>query len=204
MRSTKLVAGVLMLVAATTACAVAQTGAAIPVAERTTVSSAPNDYGAPRVSAPLDVTRFLALPCTVLTSVQLQSLALPLSGKPDTDSAIARSVGPGCFWLNSDIERSTNGVSFTVGNKSGLSDIYRGRAEGKFRGYFEPTTVESYPAVFTDAGDYRGDGTCSMSVGVSDSLAFLVTEQGPIKGLGSCYRAKEVATAVVRTLKGDG
>ena len=151
---------------------------------------------------PLDVTRFLSQPCAVLTPAQLQSLALPSPGTPDTDSAIAKAAGPACAWQNSN--GSTNGVSFTTGNQHGLADLYRGHEEGKFAGYFEPTTVESYPAVFKDVADYRGQGTCALSVGVTDSLTFLTSELGSLKGSASCDRAKQVATAVVQTLKGGG
>lgn len=158
-----------------------------------------DDYGAPRVAAPLDATPFLTKPCTVLTPPQLQVLDLP-AGTSDTDSSLAKSSGPGCFWTNSD-SRSTVGFGFMTGNKNGLSDTYRGR--DRFRGYFTPTDVDGYPAVFNDVGDYRADGTCGMTTGISDTLTFIVSERGRL-GVKSCDRVRQIASMVIKTVKSGG
>jgi hypothetical protein len=158
-----------------------------------------NTYGAPRVTSALDGTAFFTKPCDVLTAAQLQTLNLP-PGKPDTDSAVARSSGPGCGWTNSDT-RSTVGVGFLSGNKNGLSDTYRGR--DRFTGYFEPTEVDGYPAVFNDTSDFRPQGTCIMTVGISNTLTFIASERGRL-GQKSCDRAKQVASMVIQTIKSGG
>ncbi|MBP2331015.1 hypothetical protein JOF56_011400 [Kibdelosporangium banguiense] len=93
------------------------------------------------------------------------------------------------------------GVGFLVGNKNGLSDIYRGR--DRFKGYFEPTQVDGYPAVFSDSGDYRSQGTCGIAVGISDTMTIRVSEQGRL-GVKSCDRAKQVASMVIQTIKAGG
>jgi hypothetical protein len=164
-----------------------------------TPPSEDNMYGAPRVSDPLNATRFLARPCDVLTQSQMKTFGISKPGKPDTESEIANRVGPGCTWTADSAVNSTIGFGFTTGNKHGLSDIYRGRSRFD---YFEETTVEGYPAVFNGAPDSRAQGVCGITVGITDTLTFLLSEQGGRKGQGSCDRAKQVAAAVIATLKG--
>ncbi|MFB9305310.1 DUF3558 domain-containing protein [Kibdelosporangium philippinense] len=171
-------------------------------AASTSATTSGNDSEAPRVSVPLDASKFLSQPCAILAPAQLKDLNLQAQGKPDTDSQIAKTSGPSCSWRNSDA--SANSVSFTTGNKNGLSDTYRAHRQGQFGGYFEPTDVTGYPAVFRDIKDFRNNGTCNLTVGISDTLTFLVTEQGPLKGAASCDRAKQVASLVIETLKRGG
>lgn len=156
-------------------------------------------YGAPRVSRPLDASRFLARQCDVLTQAQLQTFGISNAGKPDTDSEIAKRVGPGCAWTADPAVNSTISVGFTTANKNGLSDTYRGRSRFD---YFEETTVDGYPAVFNGTPDGRRQGICGITVGISDQLTFFTSEQGGRKGQASCDRAKNVATSVIATLKG--
>lgn len=195
-------------------CSDSQPGAptAMPTAGEPTNSSVPsnepstpaptNRYGAPRVASPLDATTFLTQPCAALTPQQLRDLDMPVQGKPDTDSAVAKHSGPGCGWTNSDLANGI-GVSFTTGNKNGLADLYRARGEGKWTGYWEETTVDGYPGVFHGTTDLRSRGDCALAVGISDSLAFLVSEVGQLKEK-SCDFAQQVAAAVVETLKRGG
>jgi hypothetical protein len=167
--------------------------------QTTSPASEDQTYGAPRVSNSLDASRFLTRPCDVLSQTQLTSFGVSRLGKPDTDSQIAKQVGPGCTW-NADPEvNSTIGVGFLTGNKRGLSDTYRGRSQFD---YFDETTVDGYPAVFADGTDGRPAGRCNITVGISDTLAFSASEQGGRKGQDSCDRAKQVAAAVIATLKG--
>lgn len=167
-----------------------------------TPSSQPSEdrtYGAPRVSHPLDANRFLTRPCDVLTQAQLQTFGVSKAGKPDTDSEIAKRVGPGCAWIADPEVNSTISIGFMTANKNGLSDTYRSRSRFD---YFEETTVDGYPAVFNGAPDGRPQGICGITVGISDQLTFFISEQGGRKGQASCDRARDVATAVIMTLKG--
>lgn len=168
----------------------------------TSATGSSNRYGAPRVAQPLDATKFLAQPCSALTAQQLSNLNLPAQGKADTDSPIAKNSGPSCEWINSDTATSV-GLSFTTGNKNGLADLYRANKEGKWTGYWEETTVSSYPGVFHGVTDARAQGSCNLAVGVSESLTFLVDIGGRLKEQ-SCDFAKQVAAAVVDTLKAGG
>jgi hypothetical protein len=167
--------------------------------DRPTSTSSGGTNGAPPVVHPLDATRFLTRPCDVLSPAQLAILGISAPGKPTTTGAVAAQAGPFCTWHAAPEVNSTVGVGFLTGNKNGLSDTYRGRSDF---GYFEETTVDGYPAVFADGNDGRPVGACGIAVGISDTLAFSVSEQGNRKGQASCDRAKQVATAVLATLKG--
>lgn len=175
---------------------------------RTTTSAAPstskNDrYGAPDVQNPLDASKFLPQPCAVLTAEQMKPFNISKPGKPTTTGAVAETVGPYCSWTSED-EPTSRGFSVGLlpGNKNGLADTYRGRKQFK---YFEPTTVDGYPAVFNDGIDARPSGSCSITVGISQTLAFGASEtSGKGVGPGACEGARQLASAVIATLKAGG
>jgi hypothetical protein len=169
--------------------------------ETTTTSSADPSDGVPGVADPLDATGFFAEPCTVLSQVQLATFDVSRPGVPATTGAVAEYAGPFCSWHAATELASTIGVGFITGNKNGLSDIYRGR--DRF-GYFIPTSVDGYPAVFADLSDGREAGRCSVAVGVSETQMIRASEQGRLDAQGSCDRAKQVAAAALATLKAGG
>jgi hypothetical protein len=104
-------------------------------------------------------------------------------------------LGPRCAWHGAT---GSIGVGFLTRNKGGLSDTYRGR---DLEAYFEETTVDGYPAVFVDAIDSRPRGNCGLVVGISDTLTIDVLEQGRLDAAGACARVKQVAAAVIATMK---
>jgi hypothetical protein len=154
------------------------------------------------VSNPLDATKYVSQPCGVLSSATLKSLNITKPGKPDTDSQVAKTAGPYCGWFSDDqpIPKSYD-VGLLTGNKNGLSDTYRG-GKRAFPGYFEPTDVSGYPAVFNDGADGRPTGRCNITVGISDTLAFRAATTFTSKeGAASCDAAKQLASAVIQKLK---
>lgn len=163
-----------------------------------TSSGSEDRYGAPKVDKPLDASKYLTQPCLAISSGLLESLALPTDGKPDTEGAIG-SRAPSCSW-RAGPELASAG--FLKANKNGLTDLYRGNASHP-EAYWEETTVDGYPGVFHGTPDSRGAGQCALAVGLSEALAMLVLESGRL-GTGSCDRAKKVAEAVIKTLKGQG
>lgn len=152
-------------------------------------------YGAPRVSNPLDASKFLTQPCAVLSQTQLAHFDIRRPGEPDTESAVAREAGPRCVWYT---EGGIFGMGFLTGNKNGLSDTYRGRSRFNF---WEETTVEGYPAVFNDPSDGRPAGACNLTVGISDTLTFRALDNSGRTGQAACDRTKEYAAAIIQTLK---
>jgi hypothetical protein len=205
LRMVRIAVCVLLIAVVATGCMSQQNGSPTAEPDSTgtgaSASTAPTNggtYGAPRVSNPLDATKFLSQPCAVLTKVQLESFGVSQPGEPDTDSDIAKVSGPGCLWHARPEVSSTIGMSFLTGNKNGLSDTYRGRDRFEF---FEETAVSGYPAVFNDLSDGRPHGDCNITVGISDTLAFRAREDGDLVGQAVCDRAKQVAAAVIATLK---
>lgn len=161
-------------------------------------SSAPS---APKVGRPLDATKYLKSPCSVLTSHQLARLDVDGPGNPDTSSGLAAYGGPSCAWSNRE-EANGIAIGFPVGNARGLADLYRGDAAGLFP-YFEPTEITGYPAVLADRSDRRADGFCQVAVGLSDKLTFIARKNNG-DGFQSCSDAKQIAAAALRTVKGNG
>ncbi|OLF07535.1 hypothetical protein BLA60_26810 [Actinophytocola xinjiangensis] len=153
---------------------------------------------APRVVDPLDVSRYLTEPCETLTTDQLTTLDIPGSGTPETTGAIAENAGPFCSWSSSTTSDAVT-IGFLTSNKGGLSDNYRAQREFD---YFEPTTVDDYPAVFTERLDRRPTGTCNIVVGVADDMAFRATANTDLDARGACERAKQVAAAALATIRG--
>jgi hypothetical protein len=129
----------------------------------------------------------------------MKTFGISKPGEPTTTGPTAEQAGPFCTWTADSAVNSTAGVGFITGNKQGLSDVYRGRSRFE---YFEETSVAAYPAVFASLHDGRAQGACDIAVGISDTLIFRASEQGGRKGQGACDRAKQVAAAVIVTLKG--
>jgi hypothetical protein len=171
-----------------------------PPPNTTSAANPGNRFGAPEVQNPLDATKQLANPCASLTESQLGVLGLAGPAIPG-DEASFEDLGPYCAW------RDTSGSArFTIGyivpNASGLADLYRGQDDGQWA-YWEPTTVNGYPGVWQSATDQRKRGHCTISVGISEELHFSVTSRGGEPDT-ACDQVKDVASAVVDTLKSGG
>ena len=208
----KLSAGIAVAMVLVAGCSDKQPGTATPATTtgggtgtstgRTTPTT-PSSGGAPTVKDPIDASKFIPQPCTALSATTLKQLNISRPGVPDTESAVAKSSGPFCTWHTDDQPTNMSyGVGFLTGNKNGLSDTYRGGKKA-FPGYFEPTEVGGYPAVFNGLTDDRPTGACNITVGISSSLAFRVGLEGS-KDVGTkgCDLVKQVAAAVIQTLKG--
>lgn len=172
-----------------------------PTASDPPVPSSSDDVQAPRVDQPLDVTEFLPNPCEVLTADQLAGFQVTTPGRPNTTGAVAENVGPACNWTT-DLEIPSGlSVSFITGNENGLTDIYRLHADGQFPD-FEPTEVDGYPAVIANAlADDRANGHCGINVGISNELVFFVQQTGRLDAEESCARVRQIAEAVLVTVK---
>ena len=169
---------------------------------RTAPTTTPSG-GAPAVKNPLDASKLIPQPCTALSAPTLKQLNVSRPGIPDTTSAVATSSGPSCIWHTDDqpLNKSYD-VGFLTGNKNGLADTYRG-GKNDFPGYFEPTEVDGYPAVFNGLTEDRPAGSCNITIGISNSLSFRVgLTADKDTGTKSCDLVKQVASAVILTLKG--
>ena len=128
----------------------------------------------------------------------------PMKHQLSTSPSMSRPRGQGGPYLGGDPTTwRPKGfeVGFIVPNEHGLADIIRGGKEA-LPGYFEPTEVDGYPAVFNDLVDGRTRGICQITVGISDTLAFRAAEQSSREvGVKACDNAKQLAAAVIQTLK---
>jgi Protein of unknown function (DUF3558) len=164
-----------------------------------TSSPPPRTETAPTVKDPLDASRYLDRPCTVLNDAQLAGLGVIRPGISETEGAIAENIGPQCIWHAEPEVNSTIDVGFITADEHGLGGLYAARETQE---YFEETTVGGYPAVFHSGVDLRERGSCNISVGISHTLSFRSAEEGVLDASRACARAKKVAEAVVTTLKG--
>jgi Protein of unknown function (DUF3558) len=152
---------------------------------------------APRVPVALPVADLTSNPCSALSSDQVTQIGL--TGSADLTQG---QTGPNCRWRSATVSENLVNISPMIVNKNGLSDIYANKAKNA---YFEPTTINGYPAVYTDLADLRSTGDCALWVGVTDQLAVSVSAQisfGVNKST-PCPVAQRVATAMVQHLQGS-
>ncbi|SDN72600.1 DUF3558 domain-containing protein [Allokutzneria albata] len=150
-----------------------------------------------RVPAPLAVHDLSGNPCSGLADSQATAIGLAAPGK-----TAEGQTGKSCRWQSAAHDANKIFISPLSVQQSGLTGVYATRGTAK---YFEPATVEGYPAVYADNADLRPSGSCALWVGVTDQLAVGVTSSilvGPnVKN--PCPIVKEVAAAMVRHLKGS-
>jgi hypothetical protein len=164
-------------------------------------SSAPaggSQVTAPRVATPLKGDKFTADPCSTLSTAQLTEFAIANPGEKTSNND-----GTICNWQSGTSGQKTGiAVIFAPSVKNGLSNAYSLNSSGTYKdGYFEPTEISGYPAVYNDLSDQRASGTCNLTVGISDQSVFGVVVQGRA-GTDGCKAASNVAKAVLQTIKG--
>ncbi len=148
-----------------------------------------------KVATPLRTQALVGDPCTAIGDSDSTAIGLAMPGKRMQQSSLS-----GCQWLSSQFVQNSVGIIPVTLNKHGLSDIY---AQKDQQAYFEPFSLDGYPAAYASKSDDRGHGTCNLYVGVTDRLAVGVSA---IIGTGKyrntpCDAAKLVASAMVNHLK---
>ncbi|WP_245589410.1 DUF3558 domain-containing protein [Amycolatopsis balhimycina] len=196
------VAAVLLLLAG---CSSEKTGSASPAPNASASPGASVNPDVPKVSAPLDVSKYTSKPCDIVPASVLSSLRFTDAGDTQLRDNGFGAGGPGCAW-----KISGEGVSMQViiatGNRDrglgGLTGLYGAHENGQFPFLEKAPDVEGYPAIYIDKKDRRPNGNCSLDVGVADDLAIGVYAGGYEGQQDSCAAAQKVAAAVVTTLKG--
>ncbi|WP_084470465.1 DUF3558 domain-containing protein [Amycolatopsis benzoatilytica] len=149
----------------------------------------------PPVPSQLKVDKFLADPCSMLTAQQLSTLKL---SKPERDS---NSTGISCAWQFGDGYTNLS-ASFLTSVPNGLTNAYSQKAAGYYAsGYFEPTSINGFPAVLADSRDRRDQGHISMLLGLSDKTEMLILIQAS-PGTNVKAGATNFAKAIVSTIQG--
>ena len=177
----------------------------------TPASSAPQSSGAssnpdiPKVANPLDPSKYLSEPCTIVPASALSALKFTDPGTAQQRDEGLGAAGPSCGW-----QVRGEGLSMVViiatGNRDrgagGLAGLYTAHETGQFP-FLEPAPeVEGYPAVYVDKRDRRPNGFCSLDMGVADDLVIAVHSGGYEGADDSCAAASQVAAAIITTLKG--
>lgn len=154
----------------------------------------------PRVAHPLQTAEFSADPqatCSVLTVAQVRALGIHLAGQPKPSRDPAGD--PGCLW--SDESSGLNiGVGFPAGKNIGLDNTYKLNQSGWFA-YFEPTTIDGYPAVWAAGADQRNNGECVLNIGIADNLEAIL-DVARARNRADCLRlGRRLAASVITTIK---
>jgi hypothetical protein len=162
-------------------------------------STSRNLYGAPHVAHPLDVSRFLKKPCSVLSHRQIQHLHKTIEMATGTKPGGIGGPEPGCSLVGGTNAAHEYGGSWSfLTDGYGLASVYSQRSSF---GVFKPLgRLHGYPALIAFAAP--SDVRCTVGVGVSDKLAVTFTMKvglnPPVK---PCTATKKLAAAAVATMK---
>ncbi|HWD04532.1 MAG TPA: DUF3558 domain-containing protein [Amycolatopsis sp.] len=158
-------------------------------------SNAPDGGAGPKVPAPLPAQDLLNDPCTALNASEASQVGLAYPGSKVTEGLVS------CRFTSSGSDQNFVHVTPVPQNNGGISDIYSQKSK---QAYFEPASIDGYPAVYADTQDGRTSGTCTLWVGVTDQLAVSVIPQiGTGRNRNDpCGVAKSFATAMIQHLKG--
>ncbi|MBP2477350.1 hypothetical protein JOF53_006222 [Crossiella equi] len=191
----------LVTVAVVAGCGTPGPGGASDTATPATSQSA---SGAPALPQPeIDVTKFLANPCTMITSKQAADVIGGATGTPWTES----TLGPACRWrLPSDPAKLT--FLLTLDKTSGgIAELFR---RPKNYQVFEPTTAGGQPGVIALPEDLRQQGDCSLEIGLAKDVLLRVSIRlgsignTPEERSNPCPRAVGIAEKAITTMKAGG
>jgi hypothetical protein len=196
MRSVLLL-GVVVGAAMLVSCGSQTTGAPAPTTRTSTSAGSGGNNEAPKVVQPLNAASLSSAPCSSLTAAQLSGIGLT-NVRGSHDASITGTAI--CGWTD-DTTGNGIGISWENDLGNGLSTIYSERAQ---QGYWQPTSVDGYPAVFADFADLRSKGTCVLNVGVSDKLSFISQYTAAQSDIGtkSCQFTEQAAADVIKNLGG--
>lgn len=124
--------------------------------------------GAPAVANPIDTSRFERDSCLVLTSGQVGELGLVAPGE-----AVESAFGSECLWKNDSVGARAR-ILILSEDRRGLSAVYAAEERGEWDYFDELPPIDGYPAVARGLSDDRAEGVCSVVVGASDEIAFVV------------------------------
>lgn len=157
----------------------------------------------PHIDNPLNLDAYRGNTCGLLTRQQAQQF-----GIANPDQMMRQSQ---CEWSDDGSARTmivdmTNPVY--AGSPGSIAQMYKDRRSApESFGFFDPTAVRDYPAVFADFPDQRNIGKCKITVGVSDTESFSVWFSAPpdaaVRPFGGdpCVQARTIADAIVLKLK---
>ncbi|SEF22330.1 Protein of unknown function [Amycolatopsis pretoriensis] len=186
-------------------CTSEEPGTATPVSSAPQSSGASSNPDVPKVATPLDPSKYLSEPCTIVPAPALSALKFTDPGTAQQRDEGLGAAGPSCGWQIRG-EGQSMVVIIATGNRDrgagGLAGLYTAHETGQYP-FLEPAPeVAGYPAVYVDKRDRRPNGFCSLDMGVADDLVIAVHSGGYEGADDSCAAASQVAAAIITTLKG--
>jgi len=159
-------------------------------------SSANDNYGAPKVTTPMDTVKWQPNPCTTVTPAQLQALGITQPGKLTTDPK-----GNFCEWSSQlDVSYTVAfNTGFQPGDAKGLANIYEFATPGSMR---RLPDIDGQVAVTQQA--QNTNGSCTIYLGATDAVSYAVDveiEAGLPHYNDPCTPAQQVAQAATATMK---
>lgn len=186
-------AGCLLLLAVT-ACS-STPGTPMPATSESSSAPTSTAHSVPKVSNPLDATKYEQNPCALLSQDQATQLISAVRHRQGQGI-----VAPICSWYDDRDNRVGLGL---LPGQGGLAGAYT-NADSE-SGYFETAPdVNGYPAVFAGTTDDRKRGGCQIAVGIKDDETFTasVLLDKSFPGYADpCALAAKTAAAAVTTLK---
>jgi Protein of unknown function (DUF3558) len=187
-----------------TACSTTMSGTATPVPATghpgpAGSSAARQNFGAPEVTTPLDVAKFLPDPCATLTTAQQQALGLHAKGKLDKSD-----LGNICDWSPAfdTVYAMGFNVKFDPGTALGLANAYQAAGPGGMRRLAD---VHGQPAATEPS--QNTDGSCTIYLGATDQIEYAISvtigEQEP-NYRNPCPVAQQIADDTTATMKSGG
>lgn len=131
-------------------------------------------------------------PCEMLTKQQAAELGIDVQIKPDTDT----SQGPGCEWEDADGDFFH--ITLLKNQPLGIAGIYRNHQQSP-DAYFIPVDIAGFPGVFADGYDGRKNGSCLLSVGMTDTQ-IIVASVHILHEIDPCPKLQKPTEAVVTTM----
>lgn len=167
--------------------------------ETGTNSGSGADVEVPEVSNPIqNLTPYKEDPCTILSPQQAKSI-----GFPRPEDATHEESQPGCRWLGHRDSRVT--ITIQSGEQWALAGYYEVHAERPDAyAYFNPVTIEGFPAVFaTDFDQRENGGSCAMTVALTDQDVLRMSNGlhfGTAQRDKPCAQLREAAELAVKTI----
>lgn len=161
-----------------------------------------NRYGAPKVTQPLDVTKYVQQPCSALTAAQLHELGVTKAGQADHDDG-----GSTCSY------NPTHGVAYTIqfnvhfpdSEPQGLANAYWNADGPSFDKEFlkRLPDIEGVPEVTEPI--QNTDGGCYIYLGATDQISYATgvtaSSSDQPQYQKACSIAQQLAVDVTRTMR---
>ncbi|GAB3380077.1 DUF3558 domain-containing protein [Amycolatopsis echigonensis] len=182
-----------LVLLAVTACSTP--GTPVPATPESSSAPTSTSRSVPKVSNPLDATKYEQNPCALLSQSQATEVINAVRNRQSQGL-----VAPICSWYDADNNRVGLGL---LPGQGGLAGAYTNSDSES--GYFEAAPdVNGYPAVFAGTTDDRKRGGCQIAVGIKDDETFTssvaLRSASPLYN-DPCSLAVKTAAAAITTIK---